>query len=91
MSKKLYTAYGLVFQSDWEIPELLEGSGQPDITLRTGEVPKQLEEFSGDKIASFCEKTRQVVHAHFMLQSLVHGRKTGEVLPVEETNLRMIC
>jgi hypothetical protein len=46
MSKKLYTAYGLVFQSEWEIPELLEGDGHPDVTLRIGEVPAQLESFT---------------------------------------------
>jgi len=48
MPNKIYTAYGLIFQSDWEIPELLEGSGPPDVTLRIGEVPEQLETFTGE-------------------------------------------
>lgn len=48
MSTKLYTAYGLVFESEWEIPELLAGSGAPDIVVRCGEVPEQLDSFVGD-------------------------------------------
>lgn len=48
MPDKIYSAYGLVFQSDWEIPELLEGSGQPDVNLRLGQVPEQLETFTGE-------------------------------------------
>lgn len=48
MLKRFYTAYGLVIQSELVFHELLEGSGQPDVTLRIGEVPEQLETFTGE-------------------------------------------
>lgn len=44
---KVYSAYGLVFHSEWEIPELLAGFGDPDVVIRIGEVPSRLESFVG--------------------------------------------
>ncbi|OGO34142.1 MAG: hypothetical protein A2Z16_06090 [Chloroflexi bacterium RBG_16_54_18] len=47
MLKRAFTAYGLIFHSEWEIPELLESSGDPDVIIRIGEVPGQLDSFFG--------------------------------------------
>src|SRR4030067_3268450 len=47
MLKKAFTAYGLIFHSEWESPELLESSGDPDVIIRIGEVPGQLDSFFG--------------------------------------------
>lgn len=47
MLKKTFTAYDLIFLSEWEIPELLESSGDPDVIISIGEVPGQLDSFVG--------------------------------------------
>jgi len=48
MGKHSYSAYGLIFQSDIELPELIEASGRTDVFLRIGQVPDCLESFEGE-------------------------------------------
>jgi len=43
MNKKYrYKAFGLNFMADFEIPELLESAGNPDVTIRIGKTPDQI-------------------------------------------------
>jgi len=43
MHKKYhYKAFGLNFNTDFEIPELLESAGNPDVTIRIGKTPAQI-------------------------------------------------
>ena len=42
MSQFCYKAYGLIFQSELELPELVAGHGQADIVIHFGEVPELL-------------------------------------------------
>jgi hypothetical protein len=45
MNKKFtYTAFGLTINSEFEIPELIETTGPPDLTIKLGNVPEQLEQ-----------------------------------------------
>ena len=45
MNKKFtYTAFGLTINSEFEIPELIETTGTPIVTIRLGNVPEQLEQ-----------------------------------------------
>jgi hypothetical protein len=37
-----YTAFGLNFQSEFEIPEFLSSNNQPDVSIRIGKVPSEL-------------------------------------------------
>ncbi len=40
-----YKAFGLIFKSDFEISELLDSEGMPDVEIKIGETPEKLDEF----------------------------------------------
>jgi hypothetical protein len=42
MSQFIYKAFGLIVSSEFEIPEFLPFSGEPDVFIKSGEVPSQL-------------------------------------------------
>lgn len=45
MNKKFtYTAFGLTINSEFEIPELIETTGTPIVTIKLGNVPEKLEQ-----------------------------------------------
>ena len=39
----IYHAFGLTIQSEFELPELIPGTGDPDVSIRSGRVPDQLD------------------------------------------------
>ncbi|MBI5539774.1 MAG: hypothetical protein HY951_06920 [Bacteroidia bacterium] len=42
VSKYIYTAFGLIFSSEIEIPEFLEATGEIQATISLGEIPKSI-------------------------------------------------
>ena len=47
MNKKFtYTAFGLTINSEFEIPELIETTGTPIVTIKLGNVPEKLEQIT---------------------------------------------
>ena len=42
----IYKAFGLIFNSDFKIPELLIGSGNPDVNIELGKIPNQLQKIT---------------------------------------------
>ncbi len=42
----IYKAFGLIFNSDFKIPELLIGSGNPDVNIELGKTPNQLQKIT---------------------------------------------
>ena len=44
--KYTYKAFGLVFQSEFEIPEFIEDKGSPDVEISLGKTPENLKEIT---------------------------------------------
>ncbi|MEA3440907.1 MAG: hypothetical protein U9R58_11560 [Chloroflexota bacterium] len=73
MVKRTYTAYGLIFQSDIEFPELIEASGQKDVSLCIGEVPDNLESFKGESQLYQVHKNQFLLKLEGVANYFVHN------------------
>lgn len=87
MSQFIYKAFGLIISSEFEIPEFLSFSGEPEVFLKFGEVPDQLNspQFEGVRFqASLNQFLLKIDHiAHYFV---VDG-KNIQVKTLEGSNI----
>jgi hypothetical protein len=77
-STLLYSAYGFTISSEIALPQLMTGSGKPDIIIRYGEIPKCLQDATHSGDCWQANSQEFLLHKEGVASYWVHG--SGEVL-----------
>ncbi len=81
MKKKFtYKAFGLIFNSDFEIPELLTGSGDTGIKIELGKTPNQLQKITNKGVKYEATKNEFLLQVDHIARYYVQD---GEKITIE--------
>lgn len=80
---KIYRAYGLMIESEIELPELIEDQGIPDVTVRIGTVPDLSEANTGKYKRIRATKDELLLTVEEVAQYYVENGKSIVVCPIE--------
>lgn len=89
---KIYRAYGLIIESEIELPELIEDQGDPDVTVRIGTVPELSEANTGRYKRIRATKDELLLTVEEVAQYYVENGKSivvRPIQPIDESAIRL--